>query len=179
MKFLANLFGSQSADAKTLEQSRAQLAAAKLSAEAVAALFTTASLDLDALLAAGSDSLKLHLAGLTAKDADLATAQAKVTELTGTVETVTASLNTANKKLEFNGGLLASIGFTPTATSTEAEAKTAFAAHVSKAAALELAKGGHKPIDDVTPPAKGPVAIDPSLTGLARVEAVFKAQAKK
>lgn len=150
MKFLANLFGSQSADAKTLEQSRAQLAAAKVSAEAVAALFTAASIDLDALLAAGSDSLKLHIEGLSAKDGELAAAQAKVSDLEGKLtaaNTQAATLTAANATTV---SFLTEIGFVPVATATADEAKKAFAAHVSKAAALELAKTGHAPLATVT-----------------------------
>lgn len=150
MKFLANLFGSQSADAKTLEQSRAQLAAAKASAEAVAALFTSAGLDLDALIAAGSDSLKAHLASLSAKDGELAAAQAKVTELEGKITAANAQQTTTAAQLSSTVSLLTDIGFVPVATSTGTDAKAAFEAHVKKAAALELAKTGHAPIGEVT-----------------------------
>ncbi len=177
MKFLANLFGSQSADAKTLEQSRAQLAAAKLSAEAVAALFTTAGLDLDALLAAGSDSLKAHvtqaaelIAGQQTTIADLKGQLAKATEsLTTTAASLSATTVTLNS-------LGASFGYTFSATSTAADAQTALAAHVKKEAALELAKGGHRPVVADVKIVETKAAIDPGLTGMDRVRAAFAVQ---
>lgn len=180
MKFLANLFGAQSADAKTLEQSRAQLAAAKASAETVAALFTAVPLDLDAMIAAGSDSLKAHIASVSAKDGELAAALAKATELEGKLATATTLAQSVTAQRDSSVSILTSIGFTPVPTSTEAEAKAAFDSHVKKAAALELAKAGHLPVAAVVnqKPANA-AAIDQTLTGIARVEAAFKAQAKK
>jgi hypothetical protein len=182
MKFLANLFGSKSADAKTLEEFRAQVAAAKASAEQVATLFTTASLDLDALLAAGPDSLKLHLAGLSAKDSELATAQAKVAELEGMLVARSSEVITEKGRAYVAVSFLTEIGFVPAATVTGADAKAAFDSHVKQAAALELAKTGHKPVAEVPPPAPGKPATTaetPALFGLAKVEAAFRAQSAK
>jgi hypothetical protein len=175
MSFLTDLFGKQPTEAKNLLEAKSQLDSAKASAEQVAALFTAAGLDLDALLAAGPDSLKAHLEGLAGDDEALATALLEVEQLEAKVETVTAEAAAANAKFSAVSSVFPVVGVTNETTPEQYGA--IFADHVKKAAALELAKTGHAPVAEVTPAALGKPAIDPSLHGLARVEAHFKAQA--
>lgn len=115
MKFLANLFGSNSADAKTLEQSRAQLAAAKQSAEQVAELFIAANLDLDELLAKGktalldvidaeAEAVAVELSELQqeveAANTEKAEAEAQATTAKADRDTVLAAIGAAGVKVE-------------------------------------------------------------------------------
>jgi hypothetical protein len=161
---------------KTLPQATATLETAAATFAQVDTLFTSAGLNLETMLAAGPDALKAHLDGLSAKDGELAAAQAKVKELEGKVTTITAESSAANAKFSTVTTALASVGITA-ATKPE-EFSAALDAHVKQAAAIELSKTGHKPVADVPPPPPGKTqTIDPTLTGLARVEAHFKAQA--
>lgn len=159
---------------KTLDQAKGTIDTAKGTLDSVNALFTAAGLSLETLLAAGSDSLKAHIAGLSAKDADLAAAIAKVTELEGKVTTATGEASALTTKFSALTTAIAPLGIT--ATTKPEEFSALIDSHVKQAAALELAKTGHKPVADIPPPAPGKAAaIDPTLTGLARVEAAFKA----
>jgi hypothetical protein len=167
---------------KTLDQARGTLAEAANTLSSVNALFTAAGLNLEQMLAAGPDSLKAHLAGLSAKDAELATAQAKVAELEGMLVARSSEVITEKGRADVAVSFLTEIGFVPAATVTGADAKAAFDSHVKQAAALELAKTGHKPVAEVPPPAPGKPATTaetPPLFGLAKVEAAFRAQSAK
>jgi hypothetical protein len=184
MKFLANLFGTQSADAKTLDQSRAQLASAKTSAEQVAALFTTAGIDLDALLAAGPDALKTHIAEVSASvlqtvkatyDAAIQASAAVETKLRGELATATNATTTILAALSENG-------VKPEAGKPIAEAlPAALTARISVKARELLAATGGPLLDDVAAAdaTKPGAKTDPQLTGQAKVRAYFKAQAAK
>lgn len=159
---------------KTIPQATATLETAKSTFDSVNALFANAGLNLDTMLAAGPDALKAHLATISAKDGELATALAKVTELEGKVQTINASLTAEAAKFSVVGSALAPLGITA-ATKPE-EYSGLIAAHVKKESALELAKGGHRPIDDVIEKQGKAEAIDANLTGIARVQAAFAAQ---
>ena len=138
---------------KTLDQAKASLDSAKPALDSVAALFSTAGLDLDSLIAAGPDSLKAHLDGLSANDADLASAQAKVTALEGQlaardldVTAAAANLIASNAKIS---ALNQAIGFNPAEKGEDGnplEFKAAFESHVAKQSALLLAKDGRPPV---------------------------------
>jgi hypothetical protein len=161
---------------KTLDQARGSLAEAATTLNNVNALFTAAGLNLETMLAAGPDALKAHIDALSAKDAELAAAQAKVKELEGKVTTIAAESAAASAKFSAVSAALELVGITA-ATKPE-QFSAVLEAHVKQAAAIELAKTGHKPVADVTPTPPGKTqAIDPTLTGLARVEAHFKVQA--
>ncbi len=168
---------------KTLTDANAQLAAAKTSAESVAALFASAGLDLDALLAAGPDSLKAKLseAGVLAVQlrADLETANAaKATAETSIAEALTAKA-AAESNLAATHSALAAAGVKIDATKPVAESvPAAIEARISTKARELLAATGGLPLAD-TPAAdatKPAAKIDPKLTGLARVQAEFAVQ---
>jgi len=165
---------------KTLDQAKATIGAAQPALDSVAAMFAAAGLDLAVMLEAGPDSLKAHLEGLTAKDGELAKAQSKIGELELELNTKASALATANETATANAnaltGFYTAIGFKPEAN---ADVKTAFKDHVTAEAALVLAKDGRPPVGhQVTPPPGGSAAIDPKLTGLAKVEAALKAKQK-
>jgi chromosome segregation ATPase len=118
---------------KNLPEAAAKLTPAKQTLDSVAALFTAAGLDLDAMLATGPDALKAHLDSLGESAKALADAQARATGL----ET---DLLEAQAKLE---------GLTKDLTEAKAEITTLKSAAVSteeKARQL-LAQSGHPPIN--------------------------------
>jgi hypothetical protein len=156
---------------KTLDQAKATIDTAKPALDSVASLFAAAGLDLDTMLAAGPDSLKAHLASLTAKDAELATAQAKVFALEASLTatgTELTDLKGAHAQLTVtHSGLCQSINFTADAKGADGKPLAfadAFKSHVAKEAAMLLAKDGRPPVAHVSANAKA----DANLTGLAR-----------
>lgn len=93
MKFSAFLASITSATFNTLAQGRDLIAQAVAQFQAIGALFASASLDADELLAGGPDSLKQKIEALNATAVDAAIA-AKITEL-GTAHGITiAALKT-------------------------------------------------------------------------------------
>ena len=145
---------------KTLPQATETLGQAKTTLDSVAALFTAAGLNLEQMLAAGPDSLKAHLESIDNSD-ELAEALQENEKLSTKLESETKLLNGAIDKID---GFVACFGAVGLAVDARAAAKpedfkSAFEAHVKKAATLELSKTGHPPahvppnaIDDVTPP---------------------------
>lgn len=181
---LADLLSAFKTAPKTLDQAKATLGSAQPAIDSVAALFTSAGLDLDTLIAAGPDSLKAHIDGLSAKDGELAAAQAKVTELEGKVAASVTENAQAKAALDSitatHNALCQSVSFDAKATDkggNPLEFATAFKAHVAKEAALILAKDGRPAIEHKA--TVDPKAIDVSgLTGLAKTTAVFEASLK-
>lgn len=173
----AKILASVGLAPKTLPQATTSLATAAESLNAVNALFANAGLNLETMLAAGPDALKAHIEGVSAKDGELAAAQAKVTDLEAKVATLTTEASAANAKFSAVGSALAPLGIT--ATTKPEDFAGLISAHVKKEAALELAKGGHAPVTHVEPPApKGAEKpIDPKLTGYDRYKADFERQA--
>ena len=113
---------------KDLEQANAALVPAKATLDSVNALFTNAGLNLEQMLEAGADSLKLHIDALGNADESLADALLEVERLEGELEQSKSDLLTAS-------AVVAEIGLAP-----GGDLKAAFADHVKKAAAIELAK---------------------------------------
>jgi len=122
---------------------------------AVAALFTSAGLNLETLLAAGPDSLKAHLETCSVKAEEFSALETKLSETTtklGKSERDVMELSEANTLIT------AAIGLTGTAAHTDATAiKTAFETHVAKQVVLANAKAGHPPVHQIDPNA-GPAA---------------------
>jgi hypothetical protein len=134
---------------KTLPQAQATLETAKSTFDSVDAMFSSAGLNLEQMLAAGPDALKAHIASLGAKDVDLAAAQAKTAELEGKLAAAASETEAANAKFSAIGAALEPLGIT--ATTKPEEYSAVVAAHVKQAASLELAKTGHAPVAIVTP----------------------------
>lgn len=169
---------------KTIDQAKGSLASAAQTLESVSALFTTAGLSLEQMLTAGPESLKAHLASLSAKDGELAAALAKVTALEAQAVTDAAKIlgeaakvTAANARADALIAALAPVGIKAD-TKTE-EFSALLTKHVKEQAAVVLSGTGHKPVSEVTTtlPAAGAVAIDPKLTGLAQTQAIFQARA--
>jgi len=126
---------------------------AKATLDAVNALFTNAGLDLDAMLAAGPDSLKAHIACASANDEELAAVKSEL-------ESLKASTKNLGQQLETYEATFNATGFKPT---KDGDVKAEFAAHVKKAAALELAKAGHPPVVHIDSKAPGASASDAEI----------------
>lgn len=146
--FSSKLLAAAGLDLETLFKSgdvnalKAKLAGNAVAPEAVQKLFANAGLDLPAMLAAGPDALKAHLDSLAESDAELAASLKEVTRLEG-------ELGAKVGKLEGISNVIAAIGLNPDVAVSAESAKTAFDAHVKKAAALEMAKTGHPPVKEV------------------------------
>lgn len=149
---------------KTLPQATAALEQAKGTFDSVNALFTAAGLNLDTMLAAGPDSLKAHIAGVSAKDGELAAAQGAIKDLEGKLQLAISVGSEHKARADSTVSVLTAIGFVPVATSKPEDFTAALDAHVKKAAALELAKAGHPPvkvpIDGAKVPAEGAARAD-------------------
>jgi hypothetical protein len=151
---------------KTLALANDQLAAASARHEATAALFATAGLDLEAMLAAGPDSLKAHLAALTARDEELAAAKASLAEHAVALATARADHEQTAATAQAQAQLLASIGFD--SARPAADLPATFAQHVALRATELLAHRGHPPLAAAGP---GP---DPATTATASTAAFEK-----
>lgn len=169
---------------KTLDQAKASIATAQPALDSISALFAAANLDLDAMLAAGPDSLKAHIETLFAKDGELATVQEKASELEAANARLTTQKATAETALATANGqisaLHASIGFKADAKDKDGKVldfKTAFTAHVAKEAALVLAKDGRPPVQHAGGKDPKEVVKDPNAKGRDRYQADFHAQA--
>jgi hypothetical protein len=142
---------------KTLTEARGTLDTSKATLESVAALFTTAGLNLEAFLGAGPESLKAHLASIdnaaqvAALSLELATAKSALETKAGEVASLEASLAART-------AVLSTLGIAEMQTADTPEAiKSAFAAHVAKQTTLALAKTGHPPVHQIDANA-GPAA---------------------
>lgn len=162
--FLAKHFPFFSTEAKTLDQAKTNSTAAKAKVEAVAQLFENAGLDVDAILSAGPDSLKAHLATIGATDAQLAEAktaltvtQANVSTLTETITKNTATITTQAAKI----------------TELESAKTTAVAVAVEM-----LAKAGHVVVKE-TPDKNAHVASTAVLKTRAEVNAMSPVEKQK
>jgi hypothetical protein len=146
MSKLSDFLASLTAPAKTLTEAKGALDQSRATLDSVAAMFTAAGLDLDAMLAAGPESLKAHLALLATKDAELAAALEKSGQLEAQLKTANDAIATHGTALALRDGFLSAIGFSVKPEATAEDAKNAFAKHTKEAAALELAKAGHPPV---------------------------------
>lgn len=146
--FANKLLAAAGIDLETLFKSgdvnalKAKLAGTAVAPDDVQKLFANAGLDLSAMLKAGPDSLKVHLDSLAESDAELATAIKEVARLE-------SELGAKAVRLEAASAVITAIGLNPDAAVNAETAKIAFDAHVKKAAALEMAKSGHPPVNDI------------------------------
>jgi hypothetical protein len=203
-KFLLKIFGF-SADAgkdakpevKTLDQARTIITALRASIEKIGAKFAAASLDLDAHMELGDDSLKTALTAAEGKgSAELATATARIATLEtdlaaqqaealgfkNDLVAAKASLNSVTAENSLFKGALAAKGVKIEATAdnplSQASIETALDTRISLKAREQLARHGINdplPVDPAADSSK-PAAQRSELKGLARVEAAFKAQ---
>lgn len=157
---------------KNLNEAREIIEPAKATLDSVAALFTAAGLDLDTLLAAGPDSLKAHLDGLSAKDAELATAQASVADLTAKLGEAEKARDAFNASSVASAELLSTIGLKLEASLKPEEVKPAFEKHVSLRAAELLAKTGTPPVANIIEGETKPEAVLTDADHLAAYEAL-------
>lgn len=134
---LSNLLAAFRSKPKTLPQAQVTLDEAGATLGKIEALFSAAGLDMQAMLAAGPDSLKAHLDSLRAEDSKAAQAEAKVADLETQLTAVKGQLGAAD-------AIFAAIGMT---SGDGAEVmRSKFDAHVKSQAALELSKAGHPPV---------------------------------
>lgn len=159
MKFFAALIAKLTGTAeapRTLEQARATFGEVKAALDKVGAMFTGAKLDLDAMLAAGENSLAAHLQSLQSKideqsalavaahdkftdietkhqkaSADLATAQEQLAAVSAQLSTLHSSLGL--KAADPTGKPVADI---------EKAVREAFATHVASGVAQKLGELG-------------------------------------
>lgn len=157
---------------KNLNEAREIIEPAKATLDSVAALFTAAGLDLDALLAAGPDSLKAHLDGLSAKDAELAASQASVMDLTAKLLNASKARDEFSATATATAELLSTIGLKLEASVKPEEVKPAFEKHVSLRAAELLAKTGTPPVANVIEGEAKPEAVLTDADHLAAYEAL-------
>lgn len=185
-------------EVKTLDQARGIISALQAGAQKIGAMFDSAGLDLDAHLETGEGALKDSLAAAEAKgkaelatatariaalETDLAAQQAEATTFKADRDTAKASLASMTAKVTLFETSLAAAGVKlPTATAEkpldQAQITTALDARISTKAREKLAAHGHNdplPVEASSDPAKGgKAALDPKLTGLARVTASLK-----
>lgn len=160
MKFFASLIAKLTGGAespKTLDQARSTFAEAKSALDRIAAMFSAAGLDFDALLAKGDLALKDYVAELNQKAVaaeQVATAaQAKLAEETAKRESVSAEKEALATTVAGHISIFSSIGFKPAdvkgkdgAAATAEEIATvfqaAFKSHVSSAVTQQLQEIG-------------------------------------
>jgi len=138
---------------KSLDQARGTLESAKVFAESVNALFTSAGLNLEQMLAAGPDALKAHIESIGSADESMADALLEN-------ERLQTELDAATAKAAALAETFKAVGFE---VAEGADAKAEFAEHVKKASALELAKAGHPPVAHVPTNAIGVTQSDQDL----------------
>ena len=161
---------------KTLPQANETLATAKSTLDSVAALFTSAGLNLEQMLAAGPDALKAHLESVDNTE-ELAETLQEVEAYDQKLGEAQASLTALNSQLSTFNSSFAALGIQTPLTAKPDEIKTAFEAHVAKQTTLALAKTGHPPahvpaanaIDDVTP-----TTTDEDKSALAALDTYIK-----
>lgn len=142
---LTSLLSSLGLAPKTLNEASDTLATAKSFADSVNALFTSAGLNLEQLLAAGPDSLKAHLEGIDSSE-ELAEALQANEELTTNLATLQGISDSHAARATSLEATLAVAGFTLAADAKPADFKPAFEAHVAKQVALALSQTGHPPV---------------------------------
>lgn len=131
---------------KTLTEARGTLDTSKATLESVAALFTTAGLNLEAFLGAGPESLKAHLASID-NAAQVAALSLELASAKSALETTAGEVASLEASLEARTAVLSTLGIAEMQTADTPEAiKSAFAAHVAKQTTLALAKTGHPPV---------------------------------
>jgi hypothetical protein len=145
---LSSVLASLGLKPKNLEEARQTIEPARATLDAVNALFATAGLNLETLLAAGPESLKAHLETCMVKaeefsalETQLSTAKTELAKLGETHATATATLATY-------GELFTAIGVSCAAPEAPA-LKTAFETHVAKQVTLANAKIGHPPVQHI------------------------------
>ena len=130
---------------KTLTEARGTLDTSKATLESVAALFTTAGLNLEAFLGAGPESLKAHLASLD-NAGQVASLSLELASAKSALETTAGEVASLEASLASRTAILSTLGIAELQTADTPEAiKAAFTAHVAKATTLALAKTGHPP----------------------------------
>lgn len=167
---------------KSLDQARGTLATAAASLESVSALFANAGLNLETMLAAGPDALKTHLASfgnaagdLVIANGNLALAEAELNRKTLAIDAVGKQMDAMTARTNLVVGTLAAYGIK--ADTKPEDFKGLLDSHVKQAAALELAKAGHTPLEE-KPGQKTeakPAKIE-GLTGRDRYKADFDRQ---
>jgi hypothetical protein len=154
MKFSA-LLAAVGLQPKTLTEARETLEPAKATLDSVNALFSTAGLDLETLLAAGPESLKAHLDSLSVKAEEYSSISAQLSDLT---EKLTKSESDAFVLSDALKHITTAIALPAPAAHTDVAAiKSAFDAHVQKQVVLANAKAGHPPVHQIDANA-GPAA---------------------
>lgn len=134
---------------KTLTEARGTLDTSKATLESVAALFTTAGLNLEAFLGAGPESLKAHLASLD-NAAQVAALSIELASAKSALETTAGEVASLEASLAARTSILSTLGIAEMQSADTPEAiKAAFTAHVAKATTLALAKTGHPPVHHV------------------------------
>lgn len=146
---------------RTLPVAKEALDDAKATLEQFRAQYAAAGLDAEALLDAGPDALKAHIASfensaevaqLTAKletaAADLTSARAEVDSLKAAATQATTTIAAQTQTIATAKTIFASVGFNAdlTTTTDPAAFKAQFEKHAKESAALELAKAGHPPV---------------------------------
>ncbi len=112
------LFARFASAPKTLPQATETLTEAKATLDSVAALFTAAGLNLEQLLAAGPDSLKLHLESIDNTE-ELAASLAEVEEYDKNLTAAQSEVSTLSSQLSTLNSSFAAIGIaTPLTRST-------------------------------------------------------------
>ena len=145
MKFSA-LLAALGLAPKTLTEARGTLDTSKATLESVAALFTTAGLNLEAFLGAGPESLKAHLASLD-NAGQVASLSLELASAKSALETTAGEVASLEASLASRTAILSTLGIAELQTADTPEAiKAAFTAHVAKQTTLALAKTGHPPV---------------------------------
>jgi hypothetical protein len=175
---LSKLLALFSKPAISLQAANETVAQAQTALTRVGEMFAAAGLNLEAMLEAGTDSLKAHLASLD-QSAEIAALGEKVKataeQLAGAqalLATAKIEAETAEAALKAHAELLKVVGFDAQSAQPE-DFKAIFTAHVEKHAALVLARDGRPPVAQVAPDAKPAVgAVLSDAEHLAKWEAM-------
>jgi hypothetical protein len=158
---------------KTLTEARGTLDTSKATLESVAALFTTAGLNLEAFLAAGPESLKAHLASID-NAGQVASLSLELASAKSALETRAGEVASLEASLAARTSVLSTLGIAELQTAdTPAAIKTAFESHVAKQTTLALAKTGHPPvahIDANAAPAAEQISDEAHLAAYEKLE---------
>ena len=142
---LSNVLTALGLKPKNLEEARNAIEPAKATLDSVNALFTSAGLNLETLLAAGPESLKAHLASLD-NAAQVATLTEQLTAAKSELATLAENHEAATGRLATYGELFTTVGLTAAAAPDAPALKTACDSHVAKQVTLANAKIGHPPV---------------------------------
>jgi hypothetical protein len=153
MPTISNVLSALGLSPKTLPQAREIIEPARATLDSVSALFASAGLPLDEMLAAGPDSLKAHLASLDQSEALALLTTERDTlaaNLAANVEQATAlesQVSGLKSQVSAFTDILASVGIQSLDTAKDpAAVKAAFTSHIERAASALLAKSGHPPV---------------------------------